>query len=173
MAESLLDLTPPTGDSLLREARAWLTAGLDAGVACPCCGQRAQTYRRTINSGMARALAVMYQSAGLEWLHKPTVLAGLGAAARDESLLRFWDLIEEEITVKRDDGGRAGWWRVTPKGEGFLHRAVTVPKYALVYNNRFQGFHGADITIDDAIASKFNLTDLLEAGLNHQGAPHA
>lgn len=144
----------------LAEARDLLRKFARDGHRCPCCSQLAKVYRRKINSGMARALVRMYRAAGLDWLHKPTVLKGFGAAARDESLLRYWSLIVEEIE-ERPDGGRSGWWRVTVAGEAFLRREVAVLKYALVYDGRLLKLEGPEVRIQECLGSKFDLGELL------------
>lgn len=149
---------PP--DTLLTDARDWLRDRLDDGEKCPCCTQFAKVYRRKINSGMAYALLRFYNAVGREWGHKPDVLKGVGAAARDESLLRYWGLFEES-TEQRDDGGRSGWWRVTEVGEDFALRRVRVPKYARIYDGRCLGLTGELIDIRDALGDRFSYEELM------------
>lgn len=144
----------------LEEAQAWLRERVAKGEKCPCCGQHAKVYRRKINSGMARALIAMYRHAGTDWLHKPTALRGLGAAARDESVLRYWGLLEE-ATERREDHGHAGWWRVTALGARFARGEIRVQKYARIYDGRCLGLTGDMISIQDALGSKFDLRELL------------
>lgn len=145
----------------LTELRDFLRRHRKDGVRCPVCDQWAQEYHRTINSGMARAIIEMYRVAGAgSWFYKPDVLRGFGAAARDEALLRWWGLIEEESAV-RPDGGRAGWWRITPKGEMFVLGEITVPKYAVLYANKLLRYEGERIDIHDALGQHFSLEDLL------------
>lgn len=146
----------------LDDARRWLRQRLDAGVECPCCGQFAKRYRRQLNSGMALALVVFYRECGTQWGYKPDVLRGLGAAARDESLLRHWGLLEE-ATEDREDGGRAGWWRVTPKGKAFVQGELSVRKKLVIYNNFPEGFEGRMTTVQQALGYRFRLDDLMSA----------
>jgi len=148
-------------DTLARAKRD-LQAGLADGTHCPCCGQRAQLYHRALNSGMAAALVVLTrESLPGEWVHKPTVLRGLGASARDEALLRYWELLEDSLEV-REDGGKNGWWRVTPKGRAFVEDpSMTVPKYVNVYSGQSHGLDGPPITIVDALGQRFNYGELL------------
>ena len=150
--------TAPT--ETIEALRDELRAHLVEGTVCPVCDQHAQQYRRKLNSGMALALVTMYQRAGRNWCHKPTVLAGVGSSARDESLLRFWGLIEERH--KTQPQGRTGWWRVTAKGEQFIAGHITVPRYVWVYAGTFLGFDGDQITLADAAGSRFSLADLLD-----------
>lgn len=142
----------------LGQARAWLRARLDKGADCPLCTQRAQTYRRKINAGMARSLIAMYQINGLDWVHVPSQLS---ARSREEGKLAYWGLVEER-DLKRDDGGRAGEWRVTPRGEQFLRAKISVPKYAHVFNGRVMGFDMSEtITVKDALGDKFDYSELM------------
>lgn len=145
-------------NATVSEARDWLREHVDDGAPCPCCTQLAKVYRRKINSGMARSLIAMYQIAGTSWVHVPTQV---GARSREEGKLAYWGLVEES-TAPRDDGGRAGWWRVTSKGELFVRDEITVPKYARIYNGRCLGFYGAQrVGIRDALGSKFSYDDLM------------
>ena len=151
MADALFD--PRT----LQEAVEWLREHLDEGAICPCCTQRAQVYRRKINSGMAVSLIRMYQTAGTDWQHIPTTI---GARSREEGKLRYWGLVEE-ADAERDDGGRAGWWRVTPRGADFVLGNLAVAKYARVYDGRCLGLVGDPVTIYDALGDKFDYAELM------------
>jgi hypothetical protein len=138
----------------------WLRGQVHKGGArCPCCTQFAKVYKRQINSGMARSLIRMYRVAGLDWVHIPTALP---ARSREEGKLAYWGLVEE-ASEPREDGGRAGWWRITSKGEAFLRRQLKVPKYALVYDARRLGFDETEmVDIQDCLGARFNLTELME-----------
>lgn len=140
----------------LADAKTWLKARLDKGESCPCCGQRAQMYRRKINSGMARSLIHMYRLSGTNWVH----VKQIGAASREEGKLAYWGLVEEQKATGLH-GGRAGYWRVTDKGEQFILGKLQVPTYAKVYNGRVFGFEGGPASIKDALGTKFNYADLM------------
>lgn len=149
---SLSDATP------LGNARAWLRQRVDQGEKCPCCTQMAKVYRRKINAGMARSLITMYHVGGLTWVHLPTQI---GARSREEGKLAYWGLIEERA-LKRGDGGRAGEWRVTTKGELFLRNRMAVPKYARVFDGRLLGLDSTEmVTITDVIGDSFSYDELM------------
>lgn len=77
------------------------------------------------------------------------------------ALLRHWGLIEEHVE-KREDGGRAGVWRVTLTGEAFLLRhGASVPQYAVVYNDECLRLEGEQVTIRDALGSAFDYDELM------------
>lgn len=146
-------------DETLGVARAWLRAQVDnGGASCPCCTQFAKVYKRKINAGMARSLISLHRlSASSEWIHVPTALS---ARSREEGKLRYWGLLEEE-KERREDGGRAGYWRVTDKGHQFALNRITVPKYAKVYDDRFRGLEGDPRSIIDALGDKFDYNELM------------
>ena len=141
----------------LDEARQFLRLNWDDGTDCPCCTQRVQRYRRKLNSGMAWALVVLYREAGTDWAHLPTVL---GKKQADEAKLRYWGLLEE-AEERRDDGGRAGWWRLTELGARFARNQTTVPKYALTFDGKCYGLDGPLVSITDCLGEKFHYDDLI------------
>jgi hypothetical protein len=147
---------PPTIP--LGQLRTWLRAHADEGTNCPLCKQTVKVYRRKVNAGMARSLITMYRVGGLDWVHLPTQI---GSRSREEGKLAYWGLVEEERTL-RPDGGRAGYWRVTPAGELFVRGKMTIPKYARVYDGRVLSLITTEqVTIREALGDKFNYDDLM------------
>jgi len=165
----------PKAPGTISAARELVRAGLDEGIQCPCCEQHAQRYYRTLNSGMARWLIVLGKLTALkgEWASTAEVIqhaarhssfgSSLGSG-ESTSLLPYWDLIEcranDDPTKKS-----SGYWRVTDKGRGFLALQLTVPKTAVVYNNRLERLEGVLITIQEALGKKFSYEELMRAGL--------
>jgi hypothetical protein len=151
-----------TGESTIEEARDWLAEHLHVGERCPVCEQHARIYHRKLNSGIAYALILLYRAgANGMWVHKPTVLKGEGASARDESIARYWGLLEEETEVKRDDGGRAGYWRLTPRGVAFVRGVEAIPAFARIYNGKCLGLEGAPRTIRECLGQRFDYEELM------------
>ena len=64
MAEEEVAAEPPSDGETLGGARDWLRDRVEKGAKCPCCGQFAKVYRRTITSGMARALFMIWHEGG-------------------------------------------------------------------------------------------------------------
>lgn len=156
-----MDLTTLNEGTLL-EARAWLRARVDDGEHCPCCGQYAKVYKRTINAAMARALIAMYHvdtTGTWGWMHLPTAVPG---ERGDACKTAYWGLIEEE-SVARPDGGRSGWWRLTPLGGSYVRGTITMPKYAKVYDGRCLGLTGPLLSIRDALGTRFDYAELMAA----------
>jgi hypothetical protein len=149
----------PWGETLA-EAKQRLRDHLDEGMRCPCCGQFAKKYRRKFNSGMARALINIYKRGGrssLEWVYIPN----LSAKSREEGKIAYWRLLQE-ATEPREDGGRAGWWRVTQLGEHFIIHGMRIPKIAFVYDARCLGFDRTEmVSIQDCLGDGFDLGELM------------
>lgn len=145
------------GDSL-KAVRDWLRAHINEGVRCPCCGQLVKQYHRPINAGMAHSLITMYRTAGRDWQHIPTTIGG---HSREEGKLRYWGLIEEQLE-RREDGGRAGWWRVTELGEQWILGQVTVPSHVVIYNGRCRWLEGDPISVVDALGNRFDYRALMD-----------
>ena len=145
----------------LEEARDLLRERIDEGETCPCCKQFAKIYKRTINSTMARALILIYRSYEQEFGSIPELRAALAPHhSNEEPKLRYWGLLEEE-GVRRPDGGRAGYWRVTDDGVAWIYHYRTVPKYAHIYDGRRLRSSGPEVTIRDALGTKFNYDELM------------
>lgn len=148
------------GGMTLGAARDELTARLEAGQTCPCCSKPSRIYRRKVNVQMVRTLIELYRRHGMEFAYLPPIRRAVGADNREESKLAYWGLIEEEAT-RREDGGRAGYWRVTSAGESFVLGHATIPKYARIYGRRLLGVYGDPVTIRDALGTAFNYSDLM------------
>lgn len=150
-------------DLSLDEARRILADQLNEGLHCPCCGQYARIYKRKLNATMVKALSLIYKATapGLHFAHGPTVLRGSGVFGGDLGKLAYFGLVEEEKSL-REDGGRSGWWRVTPKGRAFLRGLTHVPKYVHVYNGTVHEFSGEPIGVHD-VAPRFDYRELMSA----------
>ena len=143
----------------LEEAKAWLRERVDKGEKCPCCTQYTRVYARNINKRMVQAMLNLYMHGGTsEFGHLPDMDPSKGDAAK----LVYWGLIEEE-NLQREDGGRAGWWRVTTYGESFLKGHVRLPKYARIFDGRLLGLDGTEtVMVDDCWGELFDLRKLMD-----------
>ena len=158
----MVDKSPPPSDTAtIGEGRDWLRERREVGAECPLCHQLAKVYRRTITSAMARALALIWHEGGWGsrlYVHVPSVDPARGG---DVAKLEHWGLLEEERTV-RTDGGRAGYWRVTRKGEDWLNGSVSVPKYARMYDGRLLSLTGPAWTVFEALGKRFDYRELMD-----------
>lgn len=151
----------PDDSMTVGEARDWLREHVEKGAECPLCHQFSKVYRRTITSAMARALALIWHEGGWGkklYVHVPSVDPARGG---DVAKLEHWGLLEEERTV-RTDGGRAGYWRLTRRGEEWLEGRISVPKYARVYNGKLLSLTGPAWTVFEALGKRFDYRELMD-----------
>lgn len=152
--------TDPFNDYMtLGEARARLRELVEDGHTCPCCSQFAKVYPRRVHSTMARALIALYRrGAADDYIHAPS--ATKRDANAETAKLVYWNLIEQ-APGKREDGGRPGWYRLTPFGHDFVRGHATVQRTAHVYDNRVLRRSGPQVTIQDCLGDKFNYAELM------------
>jgi hypothetical protein len=147
----------------LRDARDELRELVNAGCRCPCCTQLAKVYRRPMTAIAATALIALYRTCGTDYGHMPTIakqqLRNVAHQGGYITLSHYWDLIEEE-SAQRDDGGRVGWWRVTPAGKAWILGGV-IPKYAHIYDGRCLGLAGEPVGIVACLGTKFDYDELM------------
>lgn len=160
----MTDKTEPPGDeATIAEGRDWLREKVEKGACCPLCGQYAKVYRRTITAAMARALALIWHEGAWGkrlYVHVPSVDPARGG---DVAKLEHWGLIEEERVV-RPDGGRAGYWRLTRRGEDWLNAKTSVPKYARLYDGKLLSLTGPAWGVFDALGKRFDYRELMAGG---------
>lgn len=149
----------------ITDAREVLGGLADAGTLCPVCEQNVKIYKRKLTPATARAIAALYNEHGRGFGYLPNVikkhLADVASQGGQLVMGAHWGLIEPR-EVRRADGGRAGYWRVTELGEQWLHGHVTVPQTAHVFNNRCLDLTGPDTTAAEVLAgSGFDLRELL------------
>jgi hypothetical protein len=143
----------------LEEARAWLRERIDEGEKCPLCTQFAKVYRRKITSPMARGLIKQYRLAGVDYVHSAELVK---SETHEFSQLSWWNLIEECPDAVREDGGRAGWWRISERGRQFVLYRIEVPKYAYIYDGRVLRLDTDEtVSIVDALGTRFNYRELM------------
>lgn len=141
----------------LQQARDLLRTLVEEGAKCPCCTQMAKVYRRKLNSSMARTLITMYRhGAEHRFVHSPS----LPGDTHEASQLQWWGLVEEERAL-REDGGRTGWWRLTPRGTAFVQAEATTYSHARIYDSRCLGLTGGQVLIGDCIGNRFSYRELM------------
>jgi len=145
------------GDMTLSEAREWQRRHAEEGERCLCCTQMVKIYKRKLHATMAVTAIKLYRAGGEhEYIHGPS----LPGDTHEISQLSWWRLADEELT-RREDGGRAGYWRLTPVGVDFILGRCTIRKYARVYDGRCLGLHGEPVTIYDALGDRFDYGELM------------
>lgn len=139
------------------EARALLREHVEKGAKCPVCRRTAKINKQKCDSGMASTLLKMYRAGAADDFVKVPDLPG---DTHKGSQLAWWGLVEE-LKVKREDGGRAGWWKLTPFGARFAMREVSISKYAHVWDARVLKHSGPQQTIDDCLGDRFSWNELM------------
>jgi len=157
---------------LLEAAKRHVEQEATAGVTCPCCGQYVRRYRRTITSGMARALIMMRNASRDnrgQWLNVLPVLDESPDAVRlraDYTKLRFWGLIDNKEARRKDGSKRVGVWKVTPLGYAFAEGLAWIPKYRTIQNNELidEDDTGGQVNIAEALGAEFNYAEIMRTG---------
>lgn len=153
----------------LVEARAVVDGALRTGegVECPCCEQLVKPYRRSLNHVNIRTMVWMYRTAGLRAVHIPTLMSDylpeFAHQGGHATLAHYWGLLVE-TGPPRDDGGRAGWWKLHTDAESFLHDELDILKYAVTYNGRCLRFEGEYVNAQHCLGRKFDLALLMSGG---------
>ncbi len=158
----------PTGPTLAQAREDTMRAAAGAGVRCPCCGQHVKCQPRLLNSIMARILIALYRADNGtgNYSHLQTVADyAANHHGGDGAKLRYWRLIETDSRA-RGDGGKAGFWKITPEGRAFVRGLSTVPKYAVVFDGACLELDGPPIGIRDALGSDFDYDDLMSTTAN-------
>lgn len=151
-------------DMTVGEAKELLRGLLDDGERCPCCTQRAQVYKRSIHSSMARGLIKLYRRPPHTDFHEIALFMEHRELA-DFAKLAYWDLVLEQPSVRADGSTRTGFWQITPLGAAFVEGTEAVAKYARIYDGRCLGLTGPGVTIKDALGTRFNYAELM--GYDH------
>lgn len=160
-------INPPfRPDQTLQSARDELRdmATTREGARCPCCTRKVKVYSRTLNSVAARALVALYHEHATAFGSITDVtrthLADVAHQGGQLVLSHHWGLMIEEAR-QRPDGGRTGWWKVTPKGVAWLTGQITVDRYAHIYDGRCLSLSGQQITVQDALGDGFDFGHLM------------
>jgi hypothetical protein len=162
---------PITPDTSLADAKQWLQERIRKGGAdCPCCGQLAKVYPRSINATMARWLfSAVKLAQSQSWVHVGEIIGDItgkpkvtNASGGDFTKLVHWGLIEAKPSATDPTKREAGYWRPTQRGIDFAYNRVAVEKYAEIYNGELLKLDGTkQIRIGDALGESFDLQELM------------
>lgn len=110
---------------------------------------------------MAVSLLDLYRLHGKSYGHAAAIyLFNKSNHSSDVCKLRFWGILEEE-KLRRPDGARGGYWRVTDLGEQFILGSVKVPEFAYVYNNRCLESGGRLVDIHECLPRGFDYAEVM------------
>ncbi len=143
------------------EAKQYLRDNFKTGATCPCCNKYVKAYKRKLNSGIARALIIMYKLGAVnkKYIHVQNEFAKLKlrATTMDYAYAEKWSLIE--------DGDELGTWTLTDKGVDFVNNRTVLPDYCLVYNGNVYGWSKKLINIDTALTIKYDYDEMMDIGI--------
>jgi hypothetical protein len=132
----------------------------DKGANCPCCGRWGLINGYQITSTQVRGMIWMFQNFFEdEWVD-------LGKApkwvlrSKSMATLHHWGLLETKKNTDKKVRG-SGLWRLTPLGRDFIHRHITLPKYAFVFNNRLEKYSEEQVDVVQALGKKFSYEELM------------
>jgi hypothetical protein len=132
------------------------------GYFCQCCGSYVKLYRRTFNCNMALALIALYRHTKGEFVKVEDFLTKHNyQRCGDFSYLRHYGFIEPLKEKREDSSQRNGFYRITGIGRLFCEGKEVAKEKFLIQNNKLLGFEGEDITIIDALGTKFNYSILM------------
>jgi hypothetical protein len=150
-----------TDYSRFGEARQYLEEHKDDGIRCPLCRQYAKIYKRKLNKTMVKCLRLLYNaSRDGHFVHVMTIMAHEARASREIDKVALFGLVESNHE-RKEDGNKAGYWRIKISGVEFLRGRLSVPKYARVYNGELLGYKGEPVNIGK-VAPEFRLDELMD-----------
>jgi len=135
----------------------------DKGYNCPCCGQFVKRYYRKLNSNMALTLIVLYRSGKRGFVHIENFMQEQGyKRSGDFPYLVHWKFLEKKSGEREDGSTRNGYYKLTGLGIMFVEGKMFAREKIMIYNNKFEGFDGGEISIQTALTEKFNYLELMQ-----------
>ncbi len=150
----------------LAEARQQVEEGKTDGIDCPCCGQYCRSYRRKLNSNMARFLCNLVSAYSGDCIHHSHLRSS--GEARDYPYLARWGLMTDEPS-DTSDRRRSGYWRPTAKGIAFAHGEITVPSRVFLWDNEVEGFSDEHTTIQESLGKDFDYREMMSGAAERPG----
>lgn len=125
---------------------------------CPCCGQVVKLYARKIHRTPARELIRLWHL-GPGFHHNREFKKDISAG--DFHKLAHWGLVEPKPNLDNPKKRCTGYWRITFKGVLFVKNQLKVARYCYVYNRQVHSFSDEQISIVDALQSRFDYEKLI------------
>jgi hypothetical protein len=123
------------GDETVAVAREWLHKNLFRGVFCPTCDRIAVFKNYPMKDSMARLLIEMYRHHGTQPVDVREFYLEGELVDRNNYVAKIAQRgLVAEIPVRRGDGGKAGWYRLTQDGVDWIFGRSETPATVLSYN---------------------------------------
>ena len=149
----------------IKEGKIYLRQEFAKGTDCPCCGQFVKLYKRKLNSGMSLFLIGLYKLSknnGVRCFKNQIIMRkmNLNTSSLDYSIIKHFDLIEEEIDHETEKKN-SGYWKITQKGIEFIEQKIEVPSHVHIYNGKVLGFADTTTNIITSLGNKFSYNELM------------
>ena len=137
----------------VREARESLHRRVRDGeeVICPVCDKIRAMRHRPLYCEMAKFL---YHLACLGMESEWVDIKDIDVRGGDYAKLVHWDMVEQH---SKD----SGLWRITEKGDDFVHERIRVPKSIWLYNNQLIRVSDEETDFAEALGEEFDRTKLM------------
>ena len=151
------DPDQPTAAELREEAR-------KKAAPCPCCGGSTMTYRRKLNSGMARTLCWLILRNPDTWVTAADMPDDVRRFATELGKLELWGLVESRTNPDGEKFQESTQWKWTLEGEAFAEELLRVPSHIFLASpgNRVRGFETTLVGIREALGDHFDYDELME-----------
>ena len=128
---------------------------------CPCCGRYSQMYKRALHYSVAVQLIEFHKMGGSDdFVSLRNMVRRWPTGIGDFTKAKYWELIMSKDHVP-DAKKTSGLWMLTSKGTLFVLGLLSIPKYAIIFDDEVRGMTGEYVTIKDCLTDKFNYTDLM------------
>ena len=137
------------------------------GYKCSCCDQLVKLYSRHFNSNMGISLIYLYKNRQKGFIHLENSMVADGyKRCGDASYMLLYYLIESMPENRKDGSKRNGHYKISNRGILFVEGKMKVQERFLICNNKFEGYEGEEITIEQALGNKFDFNALMGNGNN-------
>jgi hypothetical protein len=132
---------------------------------CPVCERMYKVSKPKLNSNMVYFLIQLWHRKG-EWVHHTELKYG----SRNYPHLRHFGLAEMKEKDEDDDTKKnSGYWRITEFGSDFVQGSTLSPDGVYILQNRVLGFTNEMISVQEALAEKFNYSELMKPAIPPKG----
>ena len=160
-AENTLFKTPAPS-ALLSDAIEYNKNGMDVGTYCPACSQRVKKDRRAVHAEAVIFLIELVKKYLVQprFYHIKDILHVKGKNSTDAAYFHHWGLIEKGSAPGNKTAKKSGMYRPTQLGIDFVKGLVTVPAYAMIFNNTVFEWADEQIDVKTALGTKFDYAKL-------------
>ena len=155
-------MNKPELNESIDQAKKYLRENWHKGCECPACGQLVKLYKRNLSATPARGLIELYKLDQIKpgYHHIREIESQERSHGGDFGKMVYWGLIvqlENNDTKKRT----SGMWAITDKGKRFVRGLIAVPQKVLIFNAKYFGYDGPNITIEMALGKHFDYAELM------------